>query len=167
MVLLDAAAWARVGALALGLLLFMRSRREASCETLDERLRRECARARRYDRGLALVLLDAEGGPSAYGAAGDRILGAVRGTDVAAHLGDGLFAVLLPEAAQGDAERLHRRLRFALGGRVDDDDAPWLRAGLVDLRREDDAGTFFARAEAALERARQAASTPLAAVKTA
>jgi GGDEF domain-containing protein len=134
----------------------------------DERLRRECARARRYDRALGLLLFEAEGGLSDYAAAGARIVGAVRGTDVAAHLGDGLFAVIMPEAAQADAERLHRRLQFALGGRVDNgDEAVRLRAGLVELRRDDDARMLFARAQDALERARRAASEPLSAAQNA
>jgi hypothetical protein len=64
----------------------------------------------------------------------------------------------MPEAGEADVERLHRRLQFALGGRVDDGDEgvrPY--AGLVELRRDDDAATFLRRAEEALARARQAA----------
>ena len=134
----------------------------------DERLRRECARARRYHRALGLLLFEAEGGLNDYSGAGERIAGAVRGTDVAAHLGDGLFAVIMPEAAQADAEPLHRRLQFALGGRVhDDDEAVRLNAGLVELRPEDDARMFFGRAQDALERARLATSEPLAAAQSA
>jgi GGDEF domain-containing protein len=128
----------------------------------DERLRRECARSRRYDRALGLLLFEAESGLNDYASAGERILAAVRGTDIAAHLGDGLFAVLMPEAAQADAERLHRRLQFTLGGAVDNG-AEGLRldAGLVELRQEDDARMFFSRAQVALERGRLAASERL------
>ena len=133
----------------------------------DDRLHRECARSRRYGRALGLLLFEAEGGLDDYASAGERILGAVRGTDIAAHLGDGLFAVLMPEAAQADAERLQRRLQLALGGPVDNADGLRLRAGLVDLRREDDARTFFERAQDALERARLAVSEPLSAPRTA
>jgi hypothetical protein len=68
----------------------------------------------------------------------------------------------MPEAGQADAERLLRRLRFGLGGRVDDgDDGVRLHAGLVELRDEDDASMLFYRAEAALERAREAAREQL------
>jgi GGDEF domain-containing protein len=134
----------------------------------DERLRRECARARRYGRALGLLLFEAEGGLNDYASAGERILGAVRGTDVAAHLGEGLFAVLMPEAAQADAERLHRRLQFALGGPVDNgDEGLRLHAGLVELRQEDDARMFFSRAQDALEEARWATSEPLSAARSA
>jgi GGDEF domain-containing protein len=128
-----------------------------------ERLRRECARARRYGRGLGLLLFEAEGGLDDLFSAGERIRGAVRSTDIASHLGDGRFAVIMPEAGQADAERLHRRLQFALGGPVDDSDGVRLHAGLVELRSEDDAAMFLRRAEDALGRAREPAREPLAA----
>lgn len=129
----------------------------------SERLRRECARARRYDRGLGLLLFEAEGGLDDLFSAGERIQGAVRGTDIASHLGDGRFAVIMPEAGQADAERLHHRLQFALGGRVDDGDGVRLHAGLVELRSDDDAAMFLRRAEDALRRAREGAREHFAA----
>jgi len=130
-----------------------------------ERLRRECARARRYGRGLGLLLFETEGGLDDLFSAGERIQGAVRSTDIASHLGDGRFAVIMPEAGHADAERLHRRLQFALGGRVDNSDGVRLHAGLVELRSEDDAAMFLRRAEDALGRAREAVHEPLAAVQ--
>ena len=124
-----------------------------------ERLRRECARARRYGRALGLLLFEAEGTVDDLLAAGERIRTSVRGTDVPCHLGEGRFAVIMPEAAEADVERLHRRLQFALGGRVDNgDEGLRLSAGLVELRHDDDASTFLRRAEDALERAKQAAA---------
>jgi diguanylate cyclase (GGDEF)-like protein len=131
----------------------------------SERLRRECARARRYNRGLGLLLFEAEGGLDDLLSAGDQIQSAVRGTDIASHLGDGRFAVIMPEAGQADAERLHRRLQFALGGRVENGDGVRLHAGLVELRREDDAAMLLGRAEDALGRAEQAAREHLAAAQ--
>jgi diguanylate cyclase (GGDEF)-like protein len=126
-----------------------------------ERLRREVARARRYGRGLGLLLFEADDGIDDLMAAGERVQGVVRGTDVACHLGDGRFAVIMPEAVQADVERLHRRLQFALGGRVDNgDEGLRLRAGLVELRSEDDAAMLLRRAERALERAQQASEEP-------
>jgi diguanylate cyclase (GGDEF)-like protein len=123
----------------------------------NERLRRECARARRYERGLGLLLFQAEDAIHDLFAAGKRVQAGVRSTDVACHLGDGRFAVIMPEAAEADVERLHRRLQFALGGRVDNgDEAVRIRAGLVELRSEDDAATLLRRAESALERIEQA-----------
>jgi GGDEF domain-containing protein len=124
----------------------------------DERLRRESARARRYSRALGLLLVEAEDPVPDLLSAGDRIRSAVRVTDVAAHLGDGRFAVIMPEAGQADAERLLRRLQFALGGRVDNGgDAVRLHAGVVELRSEGDASMLFRRAQEALGRAKQAA----------
>ena len=131
----------------------------------SERLRRECARARRYDRGLGLLLFEAERGLDDLFSAGERIEGAVRSTDIASHLGDGRFAVIMPEAGHADAERLHRRLQFALGGRVDNGDGVRLHAGLVELRDEDDAAMFLRRAGNALERAKQDAPEHLAAAQ--
>jgi diguanylate cyclase (GGDEF)-like protein len=123
----------------------------------NERLRREVARARRYSRGLGLLLFEADDGLDDLLGAGQRIQGVVRSTDVPCHLGEGRFAVIMPEAAQADVERLHRRLQFALGGRVDNgDEGVRLRAGLVELRSEDDAAMLLRRAEGALERAARA-----------
>ena len=128
----------------------------------EERLRRECARARRYSRALGLLIAEADGPLSDLLAAGERIRGVVRGTDVPCHLGEGRFAIIMPEAGQADAERLLRRLQFALGGRVDNgDDGVRLHAGLVELRTEDDARMFTRRAVGALERSKQAPERPL------
>jgi diguanylate cyclase (GGDEF)-like protein len=133
----------------------------------DERLRRECARARRYDRALGLLLFEDSDGLSDYASAGERIRGAVRGTDVAAHLGKGLFAVLMPEAAEADAERLHRRLQLAFGGKAKNGDVGFkLHAGLVELRPDDDAPMFLGRAQNALEGARRAGGERLSAVQS-
>ena len=116
----------------------------------DERLRREVARARRYDRRLSLMLFDLEqGGGANLAAAGDRIRAAIRATDVASHLGDGRFAVIVPEAGEADAERLRRRIH----------------AGLVELRLEDDADGFRERAERAVAPAGQAAAERLSAAQ--
>jgi len=124
----------------------------------SERLRRECARARRYGRALGLLLFEADDGVDDLLRAGERVQGVVRGTDVACHLGDGRFAVIMPEAAEADVERLHRRLQFALGGRVDNgDEGIRLRAGLVELRSDEDAAMLLSRAESALERVKQPA----------
>jgi diguanylate cyclase (GGDEF)-like protein len=156
--------------------LFSEARRLADTDHLtglhneryfDERLRREIARARRYERRLGLLVFDLEqGGGADLVAAGERIRTAVRATDVASHLGGGRFAVILPEAAEADAERLHRRVQFALGGRVDSGaDGVRVHAGLVELRPDDDAETLRGRAEAALERTKQAAADRLSAAQ--
>jgi diguanylate cyclase (GGDEF)-like protein len=156
--------------------LFSQARRLADTDLLtglhnaryfEQRIRREVARARRYDRKLGLLVFDLEQGRgSDLVAAGERIRTAVRASDIASHLGGARFAVLLPEAAEADAERLHRRLQFALGGRVDSGrDGARVHAALVALRNEDDAATFRERAEAALERARHATAQGLSAAQ--
>jgi len=156
--------------------LFAEARRLADTDHLtglhnaryfEERLRREIARARRYDRRLGLLVFDVEqGGGADLAAAGDRIRAAVRATDIAGHLGEGRFAVVLPEAAEADAARLHRRVQFALGGRVDADaEGTRIHAGLVELRFEEDAAGFKQRAEAALERAKQTSAGRLSAAQ--
>ncbi len=93
--------------------LFSEARRLADTDHLtglhnvryfEERLRREIARARRYDRRLGLLVFDLEqGGGADLVAAGERIRTAVRATDIASHLGEGRFAIILPEAAEADA----------------------------------------------------------------
>jgi GGDEF domain-containing protein len=67
----------------------------------------------------------------------------VRTPDRVHHLGDGRFAVVLPESSLVDAERLARRLRLSLGeGRTP--------AAFVELRFEDDAVSLLERGESAL-----------------
>ena len=111
--------------------------------TLQETLAVECARARRYTHPLSLLLLRAGGGPEAVQTAAGRLPADTRAPDLVHHLGDGGFAVVLPESSLVDAERVARRLRLALGeGRMP--------IAFVELRFEDDAVSLLERAEAAL-----------------
>ena len=111
--------------------------------TLRETLAVECARARRYTHPLSLLLLRAGGGPEIVQAAAGRLPADTRAPDLVHHLGDGRFAVVLPESSLVDAERVARRLRLALGeGRMP--------IAFVELRFDDDAVSLLERAEAAL-----------------
>jgi len=113
----------------------------------------ECARARRYTHPLSLLLLGVEAPEERLGTAAARLESAVRSTDLVYHLATGRFAVLLPESSRRDADRLSRRLRFALGAKeagVIDGQVP---TAAVELRFEDDAVSVLARAEAALAQA--------------
>ena len=111
--------------------------------TMREKLAVECERARRYTHPLSLLLLRAGGGPETVQAAAGRLPADTRAPDLVHHLGDGRFAVVLPESSLVDAERVARRLRLALGeGRMP--------IAFVELRFEDDAVSFLERAEAAL-----------------
>jgi diguanylate cyclase (GGDEF)-like protein len=129
---------------------------------LHEALWRECARARRYGRRLSLMLLrlDAPVTKALLAEVGTRFGSAVRDADLVCHLEDGRFAVLLPEAALGDAERAYRRLQFAAGSNPGGDGRMRVTAGIVELRPEDEPLSFLQRAESAL--AREDEDTPAA-----
>jgi diguanylate cyclase (GGDEF)-like protein len=133
-----------------------------------ETLARECSRAHRYDRRLALVVFDIDdfkaindrighlAGDAVLAAAAERVQSVVRSADVACRVGGDEFAVILPESTLGDAEQLYRRLQFAVGSRpLGPFERIHLSAGIAELRPEDDAKTFFERADEALYRAKE------------
>ena len=134
-----------------------------------ETLRREVARAQRYDRRLALMVLDLDdfkaindrighlAGDAVLAQAAERVRDAVRSADIACRTGGDEFAVVLPESSIAEAELLYQRIqdsirarRFGQAGRL------LLSAGLAELRHGDDATTLFQRADAALYRAKDA-----------
>ena len=121
-----------------------------NARVMREALRRECARAERYRRQLAFVLLRLDAPlTDDLLATVARILGsAVRGTDLPCYLGEGSFGMILPEAAQIDAQHVHRRLGAVLGREL-------ARAVAVELRVDEDAVSFLERAEKELARAAQ------------
>jgi diguanylate cyclase (GGDEF)-like protein len=134
-----------------------------------ETLAREVARADRYDRRLALVVLDIDdfkaindrvghlAGDSVLAAAAERLSSVVRGADVACRVGGDEFAVILPEAGLADAERLYHRIRQAIGSRpIGPADRVQVSAGIAELGPRDDAVSFFQRADEALYRAKGA-----------
>jgi diguanylate cyclase (GGDEF)-like protein len=133
-----------------------------------ETLERECARAHRYERGVALVLLDIDdfkatndrlghlAGDAVLAAVAERLREAVRQSDVACRVGGDEFAVILPEAGARDAEQLYRRIQFAVGsGAAGPAERVRLSAGIAELRPDDDAVSVFQRADEALYRAKQ------------
>jgi GGDEF domain-containing protein len=117
-------------------------------------LDRETARAHRYERRLSLLLFRASPPTTEFLArVGEQLLPALRSSDVACHAATGAFAVVLPEAALADAERVFRRLEFVLGSQLEDDEDPGrLLAGIAELRPDDDAVSLLQRAEGALVR---------------
>ena len=135
----------------------------------EETLERECARAHRYERGIALLLLDVDdfkptndtlghvGGDAVLCAVAECLLGAARQTDVACRIGGDEFAVILPEAGARDAEQLCRRIQLAVHS---DTSGPaeriHLSAGIAELRPEDDPVALFQRADDALYEAKHA-----------
>ena len=133
-----------------------------------ETLARECSRAHRYDRRLALVVFDVDdfkaindrighlAGDAVLAAVAERVQSVVRSADIACRVGGDEFAVILPESTLGDAEQLYRRVQFAVGARpLGPFERIHLSAGLAELRPEDDAKTFFERADEALYRAKE------------
>jgi diguanylate cyclase (GGDEF)-like protein len=133
-----------------------------------ETLARESTRAHRYDRRLALVVFDIDdfkaindrighlAGDAVLAAVAERVHSVVRGADVACRVGGDEFAVILPESTLGDAEQLYRRVQFAVASRpLGPFERIHLSAGLAELRPEDDAKTFFERADEALYHAKE------------
>jgi diguanylate cyclase (GGDEF)-like protein len=134
-----------------------------------ETLAREVARAQRYDRRLALVVLDIDdfkaindrvghlAGDTLLAEVGERVRTVVRGADVACRVGGDEFAVILPESTRADAEQLYRRLQLAVASKpAGTVDRLHLSAGIAELGPADDSVSFFERADEALYRAKEA-----------
>ena len=132
-----------------------------------ETLAREIARARRYRRTLALVLLDLDdfkgvndrighlAGDEVLAEIGERMRSVVRSADIACRIGGEEFAVLLPESSLEDAEHLGERLAAAVAdGPIGDVGELSLSGGITDLRPDDDRTSLFQRADDALYRAK-------------
>jgi len=142
-----------------------------------ETLAREVARAHRYSRSLALVVFDLDdfkaindrighlAGDAVLAEASDRVRDVVRSADVACRVGGDEFAVILPESSLTDADQLYKRLEHAISARpVGQAGRLHLSAGATDLRPEDDAISFFERADEALYRAKGAGKGTVVAV---
>jgi diguanylate cyclase (GGDEF)-like protein len=134
-----------------------------------ETLAREATRAHRYERRLSLVVFDIDdfkaindrighlAGDGVLAAVAERVQSAVRGADIACRVGGDEFAVILPEATIDDAEQLYKRVQFAVAARpLGPFERIRLSAGIAELKPEDDAKTFFERADEALYRAKEA-----------
>ena len=134
-----------------------------------ETLGREVARAQRYGRSLGLVIIDLDdfkavndrighlAGDGVLAEAAERVRDVVRSADVACRVGGDEFAVILPESGVQDAEQLYQRLQNAISSRpVGRAGRLQLSAGGTELRGDDDAVTFFQRADEALYRAKRA-----------
>jgi diguanylate cyclase (GGDEF)-like protein len=133
-----------------------------------EMLARECSRAHRYNRQLALVVVDIDdfksindrighlAGDAVLAAVAERVQSVVRSADVACRVGGDELAVILPESTLADAEQLYRRIQFAVGSRpLGPFERIRLSAGIAELQAQDDAKTLFERADEALYRAKE------------
>jgi diguanylate cyclase (GGDEF)-like protein len=134
-----------------------------------ETLAREVARAHRYSRSLALVVFDLDdfkaindrighlAGDAVLAEASERVRDVVRSADVACRVGGDEFAVILPESSVKDADLLCGRLEHAISeSPVGQAGRLHLSAGVTELQPEDDAVSFFERADEALYRAKGA-----------
>jgi diguanylate cyclase (GGDEF)-like protein len=134
-----------------------------------ETLAREVARAHRYERNLALIVLDVDdfkaindeighlAGDSVLADAAARVRDVVRSADIACRVGGDEFAVILPESLAPDADQLYRRIQHSVGARpiAPGSTRVFFSAGVTELRRDDDAVSFFQRADEALYRAKE------------
>jgi diguanylate cyclase (GGDEF)-like protein len=133
-----------------------------------ETLAREVARAQRYGRRLALIVLDLDdfkaindrighlSGDAVLAETAERVRDVVRSADVACRVGGDEFAVILPESTAEEADQLYRRLRGAVASRpVRQAGRLFLSAGIAELLADDDPTRFFERADEALYRAKE------------
>ena len=131
-------------------------------------LARECARAQRYGRRLALIIFDIDdfkaindrvghlAGDAVLAQLAERVLSVVRSADIACRVGGDEFAVILPESTRADAEQLYRRVQNAVAARpTGPAERLHLSAGIAELAPDDDAVSFFERADEALYRAKE------------
>ena len=134
-----------------------------------ETLSRECARGHRYNRELTIVVLDIDdfkaindrighlAGDTVLATVAERLRTVVRSADIACRVGGDEFAVILPESKLADAEKLYRRVQFAVGSRpIGAFDRIHLSGGIAELRPDDDATSLFERADEALYQAKEA-----------
>jgi diguanylate cyclase (GGDEF)-like protein len=134
-----------------------------------EALARECARAHRYERKLALIVFDLDdfkdindrighlAGDAALAEAAERVRDVVRTADTACRVGGDEFGVILPESSLQDADQLYRRILSAVSSRpLGAAGKIYLSAGVAELRPEDDPVSLFQRADDALYRAKEA-----------
>jgi diguanylate cyclase (GGDEF)-like protein len=133
-----------------------------------ETLAREVARAHRYDRRLGLIVFDLDdfkaindrighlAGDGVLADAAARVREVVRSADIPCRVGGDEFAVILPESTMADADQLYRRIQHSVGTKPAGPAGRLLfSAGVAELRPEDDAVSFFQRADNALYRAKE------------
>ncbi len=133
-----------------------------------ETLRREALRAQRYDRRLALLILDLDdfksvndrighlAGDAVLAQVAERLRNEVRSVDIGCRVGGDEFAVILPESTAEDARQLFERMHDGVitmpvpGGHQ-----VRISAGIAELRHGETAAGLFERADSALYRSKE------------
>jgi diguanylate cyclase (GGDEF)-like protein len=134
-----------------------------------EVLGRECARAKRYERKLALIVFDLDdfkeindrighlAGDAVLAELAERVRAVVRSADIACRVGGDEFGVILPESGRRDAELLAERIARAIAsGPLATAGVVHISAGIAELRPDDGAKELFERADNALYGAKDA-----------
>ena len=134
-----------------------------------ETLARECARAHRYNRRLALIVFDLDdfkevndkvghlAGDAVLTEASVRVREVLRTADIPCRVGGDEFSVILPESGIEQAEQLFGRLQGTISGRpIGQAGRLHISAGVAELKPDDDSISFFERADEALYRAKEA-----------
>jgi diguanylate cyclase (GGDEF)-like protein len=134
-----------------------------------EHLAREIARARRYERELALIVFDLDDfksvndrlghlkGDAVIAQVAERVRRVVRSADIACRVGGDEFAVIMPETSIGDAEHLANRIARTVAERpLGQGETLYVSAGVAELRPDDEGNALFERTDEALYRAKQA-----------
>jgi diguanylate cyclase (GGDEF)-like protein len=133
-----------------------------------ETLRREALRAQRYDRRLALLIIDLDdfkaindrighlAGDAVLAQVAERLRNEIRSVDVGCRVGGDEFGMIMPESTSEDAALLFERMHDAVaampvpGGR-----GVRISAGIAELRHGETAAGLFERADSALYRAKE------------
>jgi diguanylate cyclase (GGDEF)-like protein len=128
--------------------------------SFHELLAREVSRARRYERGLALIMLDLDdfkrindrighlAGDGVLAEVAERVRAVVRSTDLPARIGGDEFAVILPESSHEEAELLAGRIMRAVAGEeIVHAGTLLISAGVAELGADDTATSLFERAD--------------------
>jgi diguanylate cyclase (GGDEF)-like protein len=134
-----------------------------------ETVAREVRRAQRYERNLALVVIDIDdfklvndavghlAGDDVLASFASRLQDVVRGADIPCRIGGDEFAIILPESRLDDARECYERLRAGLGERpIGTAERLSFSAGIAEVGPADDESSFFERADRALYRAKDA-----------
>jgi diguanylate cyclase (GGDEF)-like protein len=139
-----------------------------------EALARECKRAQRYGRSLALLVLDLDdfkainarvghlAGDAVLAEAAARMRSVLRGSDIACRVGGDEFAIALPEAGAPQASQLYDRVAHAVSASpIGGIERVTVSGGVAALESSEDSSTLFERADDALYRAKQSGKAQL------